>query len=106
MTPSCFSAHMWRPRPQEQSPEVTELRWLHEMRMKDYRRAAVTLSHVATAQASSLLISSFILSPLTGTFACCQIIVDVSSVRAPPCMLNAASSMCPSRDADVDRFRS
>lgn len=32
---------------QEQSPTVTELRWLHELRMRQYRSAATTLQRVA-----------------------------------------------------------
>lgn len=34
---------------QEQGPEITELRWLHELRMRDYGRAAATLARSAVA---------------------------------------------------------
>lgn len=34
---------------QEQTSEVTELRWLHELRMRDYGRAAASLARVAAA---------------------------------------------------------
>lgn len=34
---------------QEQTSEITELRWLHELRMRDYGRAAASLARVAAA---------------------------------------------------------
>ncbi|BDA43944.1 Nuclear pore complex protein NUP133 [Coccomyxa sp. Obi] len=48
--PEAFSdeLHAWLLR-QEQTSEITELRWQHELRMRDYGRAAATLARVAAA---------------------------------------------------------